>query len=228
LLGSKEGAEKFLGVVSCSWEVVFGCNSQLPEPTLSPKTTLCGQAWPTLGRQRKDSACKLEEVVRDSFERLPTLFAEVGDTTAAAFTDEIQRTVRRELQEYNEELTRSTSRQRTELSRELSAEQEAFLTRFQTALGGVLQAGAAEAQKTALESFASLLEQRKSMTDSHRLEMQRVYDRLGEQAAERHKNRLENSLSIYLLAVSLVTNGNAKRRETKCQAIPATVWRYTR
>src|SRR6266702_4224013 len=41
---------------------------------------------------------QMEEVVRDSFERARALFAEAADTTAAAFTDEIQRTGRHELE----------------------------------------------------------------------------------------------------------------------------------
>jgi hypothetical protein len=143
---------------------------------------------------------QMEEVVRDSFEKARALFTEAADTTAAAFTDEIQRTARQELGGYNEELKRSTAQERTELAQQVTSEQEAFLKRFQGALGGVLQTSLAQAQKTVSESFAPLLQQWRAMTDAHQQEMKRVYDSIGEQAAEHHKTRLESVSNQWLLA----------------------------
>ena len=45
---------------------------------------------------------QLEEAVRDAFERVRMLFAEAADTTSAAFTDEIQRNARQELEGFKE------------------------------------------------------------------------------------------------------------------------------
>jgi hypothetical protein len=143
---------------------------------------------------------QMEDVVRDSFERARALFAEAADTTAAAFTDEIQRTGRHELDGFNEELHRSTNESRAELAQRVTAEQEGFLSRFQVALGGALEAGVAEAQKKVSEGFEPLLERWKSITDAHQKEMQAVYDRMGEQAAEHHKARLENVSNQWMLA----------------------------
>jgi vacuolar-type H+-ATPase subunit E/Vma4 len=143
---------------------------------------------------------QMEDAVRDSFERARALFAEAADTTAAAFTDEIQRTARRELEGYNQELKHSTEEERTMLARQVTAEQEAFLNRFQAALGGVLQAGVTEAQKKVSEGFAPLLERWRSMTEAHQKEMQRVYDRMGEEAAENYKNRMESVSNQWMLA----------------------------
>jgi len=143
---------------------------------------------------------QMDDVVRDSFERARALFAEVADTTTAAFTDEVQRTARRELQGYAEELHRSTEQERTEVAYRVNSEQEAFLKRFQSTLGGLLQSSVAEAQKTVSEGFAPLLEQWKSMTDAHQQELQRSYDRMGEQAAAHHKERLEGVSNQWLLA----------------------------
>lgn len=142
---------------------------------------------------------QMNEVVRDSFERARSLFAEAADTTTAAFVDEIQRTARRELGGYNEELRRSTAQERNELAQQVSAEQAAFLKRFQESLGGVLQSGVAEARKTVTDGFAPLLEQWKAITDAHQQEMKRAYDRIGEQAAEQHKTRLEGVSNQWLL-----------------------------
>jgi hypothetical protein len=143
---------------------------------------------------------QMEEVVRESFERARALFAEAADTTTAAFVDEIQRTARQELGGYNEELKRTTAQERTELAQQVSSEQEAFLKRFQDSLGGALQTGVEEAQKTVSEGFAPLLEQWKTMTDAHQQEMKRVYERIGDQAAEHHKTRLEGVSNQWLLA----------------------------
>src|SRR5215472_15694560 len=154
---------------------------------------------------------QMEDVVRDSFERARALFAEVADTTAAAFTDEVQRTARRELEGYTEELRRSTEQERTDLAYRVSSEQEAFLKRFQTALGGMLQSGVAEAQSTVSAGFTPLLEQWKSMTDAHQEEMRRPYGQMGEQATTHHKERLEGVSNQWLLAT--VSSLDHKSRE---------------
>lgn len=143
---------------------------------------------------------QMNDVVRDSFDRARSLFAEAADTTTAAFIDEIQVTARQELGGYNQELKRSTAQERTELEQQVNSEQEAFLKRFHESLGGVLETRVAEAQKTVTDGFAPLLEQWKTMTDTHQQEMKRVYDRIGEQAAEQHKTRLEGVSSQWLLA----------------------------
>jgi hypothetical protein len=150
---------------------------------------------------------QMEEVVRDSFERARSLFAEAADTTAAAFTDEIQRTGRQELQGYNEEVRRSADEARVqldaarmELTQKTTAEQEAFLRRFQSSMGGALEAGVAEAQKKVSEGFGPLLDSWKAMTVAHQQEMQSIYGQMGEQAAEQYKNRLENVSNQWMLA----------------------------
>jgi hypothetical protein len=150
---------------------------------------------------------QMEEVVRDSFERARVLFAEVADTTAAAFTDEIQRTGRQELEGFNEEARRSTDgarlqldAARVELAQKTTAEQEAFLRRFQSSMGGALEAGVAEAQKKVSEGFGPLLDSWKAMTVAHQQEMQSIYGQMNEQAAEQYKSRLENVSNQWMLA----------------------------
>ena len=150
---------------------------------------------------------QMEETVRESFERARALFAEAADTTAAAFTDEIQRAGRQELEGYGEELRRSTEEARAEMhaaratwAEGVTAEQGEFLQRFQAAIGGTVEAGVEEVQKRVQEGFGPLLEAWKSMTDAHQKEMQDVYSRTGEQAAEQYKNRLENVSNQWMLA----------------------------
>jgi len=150
---------------------------------------------------------QMEEVVRDSFERARALFAEAADTTAAAFTDEVQRTGRRELEGFNAEVRRSRdeARQqfdaaRVEFAQQTTAEQDSFLRRFQSAMGGALEAGLAEAQKKVSEGFGPLLDSWKAMTVAHQQEMQNIYGRMGEQAAEQYKSRLENVSNQWMLA----------------------------
>jgi hypothetical protein len=150
---------------------------------------------------------QMEEVVRDSFERARALFAEVADTTAAAFTDEIQRTGRQELDGFGQEVQRSMeqtrlemSAARAELAHRVTSEQQEFLRRFQGAMGGALEAGVAEAQKKVQEGFGPMLESWKALTDAHQKEMQRMYGKMGEQATEHYKNRLENVSNQWILA----------------------------
>jgi hypothetical protein len=150
---------------------------------------------------------QMEEVVRDAFERARTLFAEGADTTAAAFTDEIQRKGRRELEGFNEEVRRSADGARLQLdearlnlAQKTTAEQDAFLRRFQSSMGGALEAGVAEAQKKVSEGFGPLLDSWKAMTVAHQEEMQGVYGRMSEHAAEQYKSRLENVSNQWMLA----------------------------
>src|SRR5712692_7010151 len=150
---------------------------------------------------------QMEEVVRDSFERARALFAEAADTTAAAFSDEVQRTGRHELEGFNAEVRRSADgarvqldAARSELARQTTAEQESFLRRFQSSMGGALEAGVAEAQKKVSEGFGPLLDSWKAMTVAHQQEMQNIYGHMGDQAAEQYKNRLENVSNQWMLA----------------------------
>ena len=153
------------------------------------------------------SQTQMEEIVRDAFERARALFAEASDTTAAAFTDEIQRTGRQELEGFNCELQRSTDgaraqmeATRAELTQKTTAEQEAFLRRFQSSMSGALESGVAEAQKKVSEGFGPLLESWKAMTAAHQKEMQNIYGQMGENAAEHYTHRLENVSNQWMLA----------------------------
>jgi vacuolar-type H+-ATPase subunit E/Vma4 len=150
---------------------------------------------------------QMEEVVRESFERARALFAEAADTTAAAFTDEVQRTGRQELDGFGMELRRSAESTRSEmnaarveLAHRVTTEQQEFLQRFQSAMGGALEAGVADARRRVEQGFEPLLNSWKSMTDAHQQEMQRAYGRMGEEAAERYKSKLENVSNQWMLA----------------------------
>src|SRR5438445_695871 len=150
---------------------------------------------------------QMEEVVRESFERARALFAEAADTTAAAFSDEVQRTGRRELEGFNAEVRRSADgarlqldAARLELAQQTTAEQESFLRRFQSSMGAALAAGLAEAQKKVSEGFGPLLDSWKAMTVAHQQEMRGIYDKMGEQATEQYKGRLDNVSNQWMLA----------------------------
>jgi len=150
---------------------------------------------------------QMEEVVRESFERARALFAEAADTTAAAFTDEVQRTGRQELEGFGKELQRSKEEARSdmnaareELAHRVTSEQQEFLRRFQTSMGGALEAGVADARKKVEEGFEPLLASWKSMTDAHQKEMERSYGQIGEQAVEHYKSKLENVSNQWMLA----------------------------
>ena len=150
---------------------------------------------------------QMDDLVRDSFDRARALFAEAADTTSAAFIDEIQRNARQELDGFNSELQKSANEARiqmetahTELTQKLTAEQEDFLRRFQSALGGVVDSGVAEAQHRVEAGFEPLLESWKSMTDAHQHELRVIYSAIGDQAAEHHRTRLENVSNQWMLA----------------------------
>jgi hypothetical protein len=86
------------------------------------------------------------------------------------------------------------------LAQKLTAEQENFLRRFQTAMSGTLQAGVAEANEKVQAGFGPLLEAWKSMTEAQQSEIRGLYARVGEQAAENFRGRLENVSNQWMLA----------------------------
>jgi hypothetical protein len=150
---------------------------------------------------------QMEEVVRDAFERARALFSEAAETTSAAFIDEIQRQARQELSGLEAEAQKSVNESKArieaahaDLTQKLTAEQEGFLRRFQTAMSGTLEAGVAEANEKVQSGFGPLLEAWKSMTEAQQDEMRGLYARVGEQAAESFRGRLENVSNQWMLA----------------------------
>jgi hypothetical protein len=150
---------------------------------------------------------QMEDAVRDAFKRARGLFSEASETTSAAFTDEIQRTGRQELQGFEEELQKSVEQARAELdgarrehSEKVTAEQEEFLRRFQTEMNKALESGMSDAHAKVESSFSPLLDAWKVMTDRHQVELRNVYTKIGEQATEAHRTRLENVSNQWMLA----------------------------
>ncbi|MGC2284605.1 MAG: hypothetical protein WA542_05095 [Candidatus Acidiferrum sp.] len=166
---------------------------------------------------------QMEEVVRDAFEHARALFAEAAETTTAAFTDEIQRQARQELDGFGEETQRSLGETRvqldaarSELTQQVTAEQEAFLRQFHTGMSGAVENGIAEANTKVNAGLSPLLESWKSTVDSHAKEMRGIYAQMSEQAAEKHRGRLENVSTQWLLAT--VANLDHQSREAVASA----------
>lgn len=150
---------------------------------------------------------QMEEVVQNSFERARALFADAADTTLAAFTDEIQRQARQELDGLNEEITRSAGDARRELetvraehSMYVTAQQEDFLRRFQERMQGVMDNGVTEAHGKIQASLGPLLHSWKSMTETHQAEMQAAHTQMSDQAARQYRDRLENVSNSWMVA----------------------------
>src|SRR5579884_3284568 len=150
---------------------------------------------------------QLEEVVSEAFDRARALFTEAAETTTAAFTDEIQRTARQELDGFSQEAVRAAGETRhalesarEEIAHKTTAEQEAFLRRFQAAMGRALEAGVAEAQQRVANGFAPLLDSWNQMTAAHQAEMRQLFAQMTDRAAEEHRQRLEGVSSQWLLA----------------------------
>ncbi|HLZ92473.1 MAG TPA: hypothetical protein VKQ28_12205 [Candidatus Acidoferrum sp.] len=150
---------------------------------------------------------QMEEVVRDAFERARGLFTEAAETTSAAFIDEIQRQARQELLGFEAEAQKSVSESQARVeavcadwTQKVTSEQESFLRRFQTAMSGAMDASVVQANQKVQAGFGPLLEAWKSMTQAQQAEMRGLYARVGEQAAESFRGRLENVSNQWMLA----------------------------
>jgi hypothetical protein len=165
---------------------------------------------------------QMAEVVSEAFDRARALFAEAADTTTAAFIDEIQRHARQDLDGFEAELKRSSVETRTEMEaarselvQKVTTEQENFLRRFQEGMVGAMDAGVAEANQRVQAGFEPLLESWRSMTGGQQREMQSIYSRLGEEAAEHYRERLDNVSNQWMLAT--VTSLDHQSRESVAQ-----------
>ncbi|HJX94824.1 MAG TPA: hypothetical protein VJ324_04345 [Candidatus Acidoferrum sp.] len=150
---------------------------------------------------------QMEEVVRDAFEQARSLFAEAAETTTAAFTDEIQRQARQELDGFGQETQRSLGETRVqldaaraELSQKVTAEQEAFLRQFHAGMSSAVERGVADANARVKAGMSPLIESWQSTVEAHRTEMHKIYGQMSNQAAEQHRNRLENVSNQWMLA----------------------------
>jgi hypothetical protein len=150
---------------------------------------------------------KIDETVHDAFERVRLLFAEAADTTSAAFTDEIQRTARQELEGFTELMSKSVelSRERLDATREqitqrVSAEQEEFLRRFRAGVTRAVEKSLNEAQEEVRASFASLLESWKTMSEAKRGELRETFGKISDESAAGYRDRLENISNSWMVA----------------------------
>jgi post-segregation antitoxin (ccd killing protein) len=172
----------------------------------------------TSGNFLEHTQSQLGDAVRDSFERARMLFAEVSDTTAAAFTDEIQRTARTELDGFTSELGTALGETRQEIAaarldmtRQVTSEQEEFLRRFQTGMSGAVEAGIATAHEKVQAGFGPLLESWKSMTDAHQEKLRETYGKMNDTAVEQYHGRLENVSNSWMLAAAATLDHNSRR-----------------
>jgi hypothetical protein len=150
---------------------------------------------------------QMEDVLRDAFERSRVLFAEAAETTEAAFTDEIQRTARRELAGFGEEVLRSASEMRSqietarvELALRTTAEQEDFLRRFQAGMSAAMEGTVREARKSVEASFAPLLDSVRGVTQAHQNEIRGAFESAAAEAAEIHRVKLQGISNQWMLA----------------------------
>ena len=150
---------------------------------------------------------QMEEVVRDAFERSRALFSEAAETTSAAFTDEIQRHARQELDGFDEGLGKSLEASRAqaeavrqELGRHMTAEQETFLRRFRAGMTTAVESGVVEAQQQVQGGLKQVLDSWQAMTQEHQDKMRASYQQLGDQSVEQFRGRLENVSNSWMLA----------------------------
>jgi hypothetical protein len=165
---------------------------------------------------------QLEESVREAFERVRLLFAEAADTTSAAFTDEIQRNARQELDGFNElmgktvELSRERmDATREEISHKVSTEQEEFLRRFHESMTGAVEKGLVEAHQQVQMSFASLLESWRQMNQEKQTELRGSFGKISDESAEQYRDRLENISNSWMVATVATLDHQSREVITK-------------
>jgi hypothetical protein len=150
---------------------------------------------------------QMEEVLKEAFERARSLFSEAAETTTAAFTDEIQRNARQELDGFDEALRKSLEDSRTQLEEHvggmrgrITAENEQLESQFRAGMSAAIQSGVAETHKQVEASLGVLMESWRSMTDTHQNQMRSLYAQLADESVEQYKRRLENVSNSWMVA----------------------------
>jgi hypothetical protein len=150
---------------------------------------------------------QLDEAVNESFKRVHMLFSEAADTTSAAFTDEIQRNARQELEGFSELTNRSLEETRErldtarmEFSNKLTSQQEEFLRRFQTEMNDAVGRGVTDAREKVEAGFSSLWDSWKKMNEANMTEMHNALGKLSNEGAEQYRARLENISNSWMVA----------------------------
>ena len=168
---------------------------------------------------------QMEEAVQEAFQKIRLLFAEAADTTSAAFTDEIQRNARQELEGFTELLNRSMeeSRERLDATRadfnyNLTTNQEEFLKRFQTAMNEAVNKGVVDAQEKVQAGFAALWDSWKKMNAGNMVEMRNALVKLSDEGAEQHRARLENISNSWMVATVATLDHQSKEVIAKIAA----------
>lgn len=161
---------------------------------------------------------QMEEVVKEAFERARALFSEAAETTTAAFTDEIQRNARQELDGFDQALRKSVEDSRAQLEEHfvetrgrMSVETEQLESRFRSGMSATIHSGVIEAHKQVEASLGPLMESWRSMTDAHQNHLRGFYAQLGDESAEQYKERLENVSNSWMVAT--VTNLDHQSRD---------------
>jgi hypothetical protein len=150
---------------------------------------------------------QLEDAVHESFERVRMLFAEAADTTSAAFTDEIQRNARQELEGFGELASRTVGESkenleaaRMDFANKLTSQQEEFLQRFQAEMKEAMSHGVMDAREKVESGFAEVWESWRKMKDANMAEMHGALGKLGNEGAEQYRARLENISNSWMVA----------------------------
>jgi len=168
---------------------------------------------------------QMDEAVQGAFERIRVLFSEAADTTLAAFTDEIQRNARKELEGFTELLRRNEEESSrridsapAEINQKLSTQQEEFLLRFRAAMTDAVSKGMAEAQEKAQEGFAALREPWQKMSENNLADMRGAISKIHDESAELYRGRLENISNSWMVATVTTLDHQSREVITKIAA----------
>lgn len=153
------------------------------------------------------SQSQMDEAVKETFERARGLFSEAADTTAAAFTDEIQRSAHGELESFQQRLEKAGSEFHTkmesdaeQIKSQISAGASESLDDFQARMSTVIEAGVVTAGNQLEKQLEPLMQAWREITEKHHQRIQNDYERLGNESVETYKQRLENVSNSWTVA----------------------------
>jgi len=150
---------------------------------------------------------QMDEAVKAAFENARNLFAEAADTTAAAFSDEIQKSAQGELEGFQQSLEKTREDARVvmearaeEVSAAARREADSCLSAFQTRMVTAVEQGVVGVGQQLESQLAPVMDSWRAAAEAHQKQLRESYARVSDDSVEGFKNRLDNVSNAWMLA----------------------------
>ncbi len=150
---------------------------------------------------------QIEEAGKEAIESARGRLAQAAETTAATFSDDVHRVAQREFERLNdsaattfEQTAAQLEAHAAQLRSKTEAEARKFFVEFHKGMTQEIQQGVAQARQELEAHAAPVKEAWRTEREAQERRLQEAFTRLGEEAVDAYKKRLENASNSWLVA----------------------------